>query len=176
MEETQKTNHELESVGRRKVVKKIVGGVTALAAYNLLPVRWGKPIIEQVFLPAHAQTSGEVVEEAPAPEPPPQTTISITNNSSGEVDVDYTNPSGTSATGIVPAGSSLSVQARPGSYMEIYPVGHVTYRTYVGGGAASSLITEDRDSPSSPRWPDNHFQGNLGSGDTGTVTVTDPPS
>ncbi len=58
MEETKKTNHGLESVGRRKAVKKIVGGVTVLAAYNTLPVNWSKPIIEQVFLPAHAQTSG----------------------------------------------------------------------------------------------------------------------
>lgn len=51
---------ELDSVSRRKAVKKIVGGVSALAAYNMLPVRWDKPIIEQVFLPAHAQTSGAV--------------------------------------------------------------------------------------------------------------------
>ena len=49
---------ELKSVSRRKAVKQIVGGVSALAAYNMLPVRWEKPIIEQIFLPAHAAVSG----------------------------------------------------------------------------------------------------------------------
>ena len=53
----------LESKSRRKVVKQIAGGVTALAAYHVLPVKWEKPIIEQVFLPAHAQTSGVVEGE-----------------------------------------------------------------------------------------------------------------
>jgi len=49
---------ELENAGRRKAVKTIVGGVTAVAAYNMLPAKWGTPIIESVFLPAHAVTSG----------------------------------------------------------------------------------------------------------------------
>ena len=48
----------IENAGRRKAVKTIVGGVTAIAAYNILPSKWGTPIIEQVFLPAHAATSG----------------------------------------------------------------------------------------------------------------------
>lgn len=56
--EQQKENL-IESSSRRKAVKTIVGGVTALAAYNLLPARWGKPYVESVFLPAHAATSGE---------------------------------------------------------------------------------------------------------------------
>jgi hypothetical protein len=51
-------NQETVAVSRRKVVKTIVGGVTAVAAYNMLPAKWGKPIIESVFLPAHATTSG----------------------------------------------------------------------------------------------------------------------
>lgn len=49
----------LENVGRRKVVKTMVGGAATLAAYNLLPARWGAPYIESIFLPAHAATSGE---------------------------------------------------------------------------------------------------------------------
>jgi len=48
----------IESSSRRKAVKTLVGGVTALAAYNLLPAKWGTPVIEQIFLPAHAATSG----------------------------------------------------------------------------------------------------------------------
>lgn len=51
----------IESKSRRKAVKTIAGGVTALAAYNALPVKWGKPIIEQIFLPAHAATSGSTI-------------------------------------------------------------------------------------------------------------------
>ncbi len=44
---------------RRKAVKTIVAGTGAIAAYNAFPTHWSKPIIDQVFLPAHAQTSGE---------------------------------------------------------------------------------------------------------------------
>ena len=53
-------SNEIDSKGRRKAVKTIVGGVTALAAYNVLPAKWGVPVVEQIFLPAHAATSGPV--------------------------------------------------------------------------------------------------------------------
>lgn len=55
-------NTSIENTGRRKAVKTIVGGVTAIAAYNVLPSKWGTPIIEQVFLPAHAATSSIAYE------------------------------------------------------------------------------------------------------------------
>lgn len=48
----------IENAGRRKAVKAIVGSITAIAAYNMLPAKWDKPVIESVFLPAHAATSG----------------------------------------------------------------------------------------------------------------------
>lgn len=48
----------LENFGRRKAVKTIVGGVAAVSAYHLLPTTWNAPIIEMIFLPAHAATSG----------------------------------------------------------------------------------------------------------------------
>ncbi|SDP52557.1 hypothetical protein [Desulforhopalus singaporensis] len=48
----------LKNAGRRKVVKQMVGGLTGLAAYQMLPVNWDKPIVEQIFLPAHAACSG----------------------------------------------------------------------------------------------------------------------
>ena len=70
--------NELENVGRRKAVKKIVGGVTALAAYNALPSKWGPPIIESVFLPAHAATSGEAAE-TPNPTPSNRYFVDDTN-------------------------------------------------------------------------------------------------
>ncbi len=52
----------IESSSRRKAVKTLVGGVTALAAYNLLPAKWGTPVIDSIFLPAHAATSGNVTD------------------------------------------------------------------------------------------------------------------
>jgi len=45
-------------ITRRKAVKTIAGGITALAAYQYLPAKWETPIIESIFIPAHAQTSG----------------------------------------------------------------------------------------------------------------------
>jgi len=45
-------------ITRRKAVKTIAGGITALAAYQYLPAKWEKPILESIFVPAHAQTSG----------------------------------------------------------------------------------------------------------------------
>jgi hypothetical protein len=53
----------LENESRRKAVKTIVGGVSVLAAYHIMPVKWGTPIIEQVFLPAHAATSGSSLND-----------------------------------------------------------------------------------------------------------------
>lgn len=66
MTETKKATEEnlstlaIENPSRRKAVKTIVAGTGALAAYHTLPVNWSTPIIEQIFLPAHAQTSGYV--------------------------------------------------------------------------------------------------------------------
>jgi hypothetical protein len=42
---------------RRKVLKKLSIGGASLGAY--LPVKWTKPVVDSVFLPAHAQTSGD---------------------------------------------------------------------------------------------------------------------
>jgi hypothetical protein len=44
-------------------VKSIVGSMAALAAYHVIPVRWSSPVIEQVFLPAHAATSGSSLHD-----------------------------------------------------------------------------------------------------------------
>lgn len=46
--------------GRRKAIKKIAVGVGVLAGFSLLPEKWTTPIIGQIVLPAHAQTSGAV--------------------------------------------------------------------------------------------------------------------
>lgn len=52
-----------EGLSRRQIVKQIAGGVSAIAAYNLLPSKWNTPIIEQIFLPVHAATSGTVIKD-----------------------------------------------------------------------------------------------------------------
>jgi hypothetical protein len=53
----------LESHERRKAVKSIVGTMAAIAAYHVMPVKWDSPVIEQVFLPAHAATSGSSLHD-----------------------------------------------------------------------------------------------------------------
>jgi len=80
-------SNESEIISRRKVVKTIVGGAAAFAAYNALPAKWGTPIIEQVFIPVHAATSGGgtiqnlAVENVQGDE----TTTSVTVRISGQV-------------------------------------------------------------------------------------------
>lgn len=65
-EKQESSQRTVEGTTRRKAVKNIVGGVAALAAYNMLPVRWDKPIVEQVFFPAHAGTSNPLVDPCTA--------------------------------------------------------------------------------------------------------------
>lgn len=81
--------------GRRKAIKLIATGVTAIAAYNILPTTWNKPIIEQVFLPAHAATSGETdtseteTETSPAASScgEPCSEISVTNHVDSDTEI-----------------------------------------------------------------------------------------
>ncbi|MFT5697441.1 MAG: hypothetical protein ACI8ZB_000289 [Desulforhopalus sp.] len=55
-------NTTVQDADRRKAMKTLVGGVTTIAAYNLLPSKWGTPYVESVFLPAHAATSGSLTD------------------------------------------------------------------------------------------------------------------
>ncbi len=58
-EQNNKTAQNLpKNQARRKTIKKLVIGAGALAGYSMLPEQWTKPVIEQIILPAHAQTSG----------------------------------------------------------------------------------------------------------------------
>jgi len=43
---------------RRSALKKLLIAAGVLTGYQVLPKQWTRPIIEQVVLPAHAQTSG----------------------------------------------------------------------------------------------------------------------
>ena len=52
-----------EDQDRREAVKTLLGGITAITAFHVLPCRWDSPIIEQVFLPAHAATSGSSLHD-----------------------------------------------------------------------------------------------------------------
>lgn len=77
----------LDNPSRRKAVKTIVGSTAALAAYNMLPAKWDTPIIESIFLPAHAQTSGSGIIENLAVQyiDGDETTGTVVINISGQV-------------------------------------------------------------------------------------------
>lgn len=53
-------NQSSVSLGRRKVIKKMVAGAGVLAGYSVLPQEWTQPIVGKIALPAHAETSGPV--------------------------------------------------------------------------------------------------------------------
>jgi hypothetical protein len=53
----------LTDKSRRRAVKILVSGVGGLAAYQALPSNWTTPLIEQVFLPAHAATSARILSD-----------------------------------------------------------------------------------------------------------------
>ncbi len=52
---------------RRKAIKKIAVGVGVVAGYSVLPEKWTKPVVGQMILPAHAETSGAPAAAATAP-------------------------------------------------------------------------------------------------------------
>ncbi len=62
-----------ESPTRRKAIKKMAVGVSVLTGCAVLPEKWTRPIVGQITLPAHAETSGPV-EAATAPAPAPAAT------------------------------------------------------------------------------------------------------
>lgn len=70
-QEQNRTNVTETSQGhdRRQAMKKILVGVGALAGYSVLPEQWIRPVIGQVVLPAHAETSGIVPVEESTVEP-----------------------------------------------------------------------------------------------------------
>lgn len=54
----QDSEHDCHNINRRTVLRKLAAGMTALLGLSLLPEKWTSPVIGQVVLPAHAQTSG----------------------------------------------------------------------------------------------------------------------
>ena len=69
-----------QNSSRRRAVKTIAGGVGALAAYHVLPVNWSTPVIEQIFLPAHAAVSGITLSD-------PCTAELVSGNQESSIDV-----------------------------------------------------------------------------------------
>jgi len=51
------TNSSVTNQARRKAIKKIAVGVGVVAGYSALPEKWTKPVVGQMILPAHAETS-----------------------------------------------------------------------------------------------------------------------
>ncbi len=70
MEKTTKSRRKNSEKKPHKTRRKLLAGGAAFTAAPIL-TQWGKPIINSVLLPAHAQTSGDIAEPAPAPPPPP---------------------------------------------------------------------------------------------------------
>lgn len=52
------TNVKKNDQARRKLLKAITGAGGAIAAGNMLPDKWARPMVDAALLPAHAQTSG----------------------------------------------------------------------------------------------------------------------
>ncbi len=50
-------------VSRRKIVKYTLSSMFTIASYHILPTKWSVPIIESVFLPAHAATSSNYIQK-----------------------------------------------------------------------------------------------------------------
>ncbi len=65
---------ELESSDRRTVIRKLAVGSVAVAGCSLLPSKWTMPLVEFGALPAHAQTSGDILIVEEEVEPTPETT------------------------------------------------------------------------------------------------------
>jgi hypothetical protein len=93
---------------RRKLLKSIAAGSSAIIAGKSLPENWSRPVVDAVMLPAHAQTS-------PAPEPQcEQNPLSFTaefgwNDGSGEDVLFVLNPGfdGASDTAALGAGGTF---------------------------------------------------------------------
>ncbi len=78
----QPVNNELDSIERRKVIRKIAVGTAALVGCSILPDKWIPPLVQFGTVPAHAVTSNPLqpvleeevsplqpAEEQPAPQP-----------------------------------------------------------------------------------------------------------
>ena len=52
-------NEKQITAGRRKLLKTFTAGSGVVAAGSALPEAWVKPIVNQVVLPAHAQTTDD---------------------------------------------------------------------------------------------------------------------
>jgi hypothetical protein len=61
--QSDKKNSQACNLTRRRAVKTIVGGVSALSAYHMIPVRWEHPLVEHIILPAHGATSGITISD-----------------------------------------------------------------------------------------------------------------
>jgi len=57
----QKSEKELKLEKRRKALKNILAGSGTVVTATAMHEKWAKPVIESIVLPAHAQTSGNLV-------------------------------------------------------------------------------------------------------------------
>ena len=62
-EQREVLDNETVDSGRRRAIQKIAVSVGVLAGCSMLPDKWTRPIIGQILLPAHAATSGSVLND-----------------------------------------------------------------------------------------------------------------
>ena len=140
-----------KKITRRKAVKTIAGGITALAAYHTLPAKWEKPILESIFIPAHAQTSA--VEPQP-PEPPPidggpdepinpvepPGPVEPPSSFDGRYSGTVTMTDDTGDTSVTTQASVVAVYTAPNAAVTV-TLGGDTFCRYVGSGPANQVIS-----------------------------------
>lgn len=110
-----------DDIGRRTAVKRIVGGFAALTAYHVLPVSWDTPIVDQIFLPAHAATSS--VTTSVLTEISWSLTFAIAAAGGEDYNIVYTAPGAASATTVrlnAPGVRTVTFQTEPGTQIQLH--------------------------------------------------------
>ncbi len=138
------------NTGRRKAIKKLAAGVGVLAGISMLPDRWTRPIIGEIVIPVHAQTSGEI-EPSPEPSPEPQGC----NAADGCYNITASNPAGFAGRSFFwPGGTGmrslgLDLQSSCATEPELRPIYFIALagspdeaQSLLGGGTPVVLVVE----------------------------------
>ncbi len=129
---------------RRKAVKTIAGGITALAAYHSFPASWEKPIVESIFIPAHAQTSGTLPPIVDGPDEPttpvtPPGPIEPPPSFDGQYSGNITMIENSGDTPFTFQASVTAEYSAPNASVTV-KAGGLSFCTYVGNGPANQVI------------------------------------
>lgn len=110
-QETDNTKNSVTSQDRRKAIKKIAVGVGVVTGYSVLPEKWTKPIVGQMVLPAHAETSGvPQAQAAPATTTTPAATTPDTTTPAATTP-DTTTPATTTGDGTYNSSEAFTLKS-----------------------------------------------------------------